>query len=108
MKGQGKGPVILKLISVSGQGDTESPLTDFDPNHAYTWEFASFGSSNSNGGQLFQIDASSFENATNGGTFTTGYSQGALNINYIPAPEPTSVSLLCLASLMCLRQRRGR
>jgi autotransporter-associated beta strand protein len=99
--------ITLKLTSVSSDGTTAASLPDFNPSQSYTWQFATSTDFQPNSGQLFQIDSTDFANSLDGGSFEVVEAGNDLDIEFTPAPEPASFSVLAVGASACLARRRS-
>ena len=103
--------ITISVASLNG-GGTAGQAANFDPSHNYSFVLvqADGGVSGYNPAE-FVVDSSSFQNSTQGGSFSVGQQGNNLVLVFTTAvPEPNTWALLGVgaATLGLVTQRRGR
>lgn len=98
-------PMTVEIISLNG--DTPGLLANFACTVPYEWEFLTFDALEGTFSEdLFALDISSFANALGTGYFEIIRTAGGLAISYVP--EPGTLTLALLGTLLLLARRRRR
>jgi autotransporter-associated beta strand protein len=95
-------PFTLLVTSIS-LGGFLAPPAGFDPESAYAWEIARASEGVSGfAAEQFVIDAGGFDG---GGAFFLTQDGNSLLLNHAPIPEPSTILLLVVATLLAVRPR---
>jgi autotransporter-associated beta strand protein len=96
-------PFQINLTSIDPS--TSAPgLATFNSNQAYSWTLVTAGTISGFNSLDFSVNTSGFQNPLNGGSFLVSENGNALDLNFTPVPEPSTL-ILMLAGMAAISAR---